>query len=129
MEILDLRSRYIDCRHAGMSRQHSQSPGSLSEVGVMQCIMYIIISVYQPLHCRPMHNVFHHLLAGLCVGDLLFLLRYNIFCDKKYLIVKKYFEKLRSNLLLVPIALGADNSVTKIIYPIAECGYCDCRYN
>ena len=75
-----------------------------------------------------MHNVFHHLLAGLCVGDLLFLLRYNIFCDKKYLIVKKYFEKLRSNLLLVPIALGADNSVTKIIYPIAECGYCDCRY-
>ena len=35
MEILDLRSRYTDCRHAGLSRQHSQSPGSVSEVGVM----------------------------------------------------------------------------------------------
>ena len=46
MEILDLRSRYIDCRHAGMSRQHSQPPGSVSEVGVMQCIMYIIYLFY-----------------------------------------------------------------------------------
>ena len=49
-----------------------------------------------------MHNIFNHLLASLCIGDLLFLI---------------------CNLLLVPIALGVDNIVTKFLYPIAECGY------
>ena len=49
-----------------------------------------------------MHNIFNHLLASLCIGDLLFLI---------------------CNLLLVPIALGVDNVVTKFLYPIAECGY------
>ena len=51
--------------------------------------------------CSSMHNIFNHLLASLCIGDLLFLL---------------------CNLLLVPIAFGVDNAVTKVIYPIAECG-------
>ena len=49
-----------------------------------------------------MHNIFNHLLASLCIGDLLFLI---------------------CNLLLVPIALGVDNIVTKFLYPVAECGY------
>ena len=52
-------------------------------------------------HFSSMHNIFNHLLASLCIGDLLFLL---------------------CNLLLVPIALGVDNAATKVIYPVAECG-------
>ena len=50
---------------------------------------------------RPMHNIFNHLLACLCVGDILFLL---------------------CNLALVPIAFGVENDFTKWIYPVAECG-------
>ena len=48
-----------------------------------------------------MHNIFNHLLAGLCLGDLLFLL---------------------CNLLVVPIALGRDGYPFNLIHPIAECG-------
>ena len=50
---------------------------------------------------RSMHNIFNHLLASLCVADLLFIL---------------------FNLLLVPIALGLDNAFTKFIFTSAECG-------
>ena len=48
-----------------------------------------------------MHNIFNHLLAGLCIADLIFLL---------------------CNLLVVPIALGRDDHVFTVIHPIAECG-------
>ena len=51
---------------------------------------------------RSMHNIFNHLLASLCVADLLFIL---------------------FNLLLVPIAFGLDNAFTKFIFTFAECGY------
>ena len=51
--------------------------------------------------CRPMHSIFNHLLAGLCIGDLLFLL---------------------CNLLVVPIAFGQENSVLNLLYLVAECG-------
>ena len=50
---------------------------------------------------RSMHNIFNHLLASLCVADLLFIL---------------------FNLLLVPIALGLDNAFTKFMFTSAECG-------
>ena len=47
-----------------------------------------------------MHNIFNHLLAGLCIADLIFLL---------------------SNLLVIPIALGRNEHILTVIYPIAEC--------
>ena len=48
-----------------------------------------------------MRSIFNHLLAGLCVGDLLFLL---------------------CNLLVVPIAFERTNSVLNLLYLVAECG-------
>ena len=56
---------------------------------------------YDIFHHRPMHNIFNHLLAGLCLGDLIFLL---------------------CNLLVVPIAFGRDDYIFNLINPIAECG-------
>ena len=50
---------------------------------------------------RPMHNIFNHLLVGLCLGDLLFLV---------------------CNLLVVPIALGRDDPVLDLLHLLAECG-------
>ena len=47
-----------------------------------------------------MRSVFHHLLAGLCIGDLLFLL---------------------CNLLVVPIAFGVENAILDLLYLVAEC--------
>ena len=46
-----------------------------------------------------MHNIFNHLLAGLCIADLVFLL---------------------SNLLVLPIALGRQDKIFEFIHPIAE---------
>ena len=48
-----------------------------------------------------MHSIFNHLLAGLCIGDFLFLL---------------------CNLLVVPIAFGRENNVINLLYLVAECG-------
>ena len=48
-----------------------------------------------------MHNIFNHLLTGLCLSDLIFLL---------------------CNLLVVPIALGRNDLILLMINPIAECG-------
>ena len=55
----------------------------------------------QPILHRPMQNIFNHLLAGLCAGDLFFLL---------------------CNLLVVPIAFGREDSVFDLLYLVAECG-------
>ena len=48
-----------------------------------------------------MQNIFNHLLVGLCLGDLLFLV---------------------CNLLVVPIALGRDDPVLDLLHLLAECG-------
>ena len=48
-----------------------------------------------------MSSVFHHLLVGLCIGDLIFLL---------------------CNLLVTPIAFGVENSILNLLYIVAECG-------